>query len=57
MGFGFYEKLGPWLRILHRKRKVELRLTPSETDKSIRIKQNAAITSIHASIRKLSSSM
>ena len=53
MGFGFYKKnLATWLRILQRKRKEELSLTPSETDKFIFIKQNAAITNIHAGITK-----
>ena len=51
------KNLATWLRILHGKRKEKLRLTPSETDKFIFVKQNAAITSIHASITKLSSSM
>ena len=51
------KNLATWLRILQRKRKGELGLTPLETDKFIFIKQNAAITNIDAGITKLSSSM
>ena len=50
------ENLATWLTIMQKKRKEELSLTPSVTDKFIFIKQNADITNMHAGITELSSS-
>ena len=57
MGFGFYEKLGHLVEDSAEKEKGRVEFDAIRERQFILIKQNAAITNIHAGITKFSSSM